>query len=248
MCEFLLGVWVCVRFSIVLKTEVLFWTMAKTVKDVVKVFCGGVTMKKLIVFIVVLALTGIAQAELMTANRGFEAGDTSDWMEWGAGSGTAGWQSWNDIFTVISDGTAAEGDYYAQLSQSGCDYWGYIVAWQGEATTISTGPGSLTMSAQVRSTVVPDPILKLEYWDEVSMISDEVTWNAITTDGTWQLITNSFTAPAGTTNVRAVIGWDKGGDVGGVFSVDYDAVSLVPEPMTIALLGLGGLFLRRRRA
>ena len=112
-------------------------------------------MKKLIVFIVVLALTGIAQAELMTANRGFEAGDTSDWMEWGAGSGTAGWQSWNDIFTVISDGTAAEGDYYAQLSQSGCDYWGYIVAWQGEATTISTGPEVLPCQLRLEVPLFP---------------------------------------------------------------------------------------------
>jgi hypothetical protein len=206
-------------------------------------------MKKLIVFIVVLALVGMTQAELMTSNRGFELGDTTDWMQWASGSGTAGWQSWNDTFTVISDGTAYEGDYYARLTQSGSENWGYNVAWQGEATTLSAGPGSLTMSAWVRSTDTPDPILKLEYYDPCDvMISQDVTHNAITMDGTWQQISNVFTAPVGTDHVRAVVGWDLAGTVGGAFSVDYDAVSLVPEPMTIALLGLGGLFLRRRRA
>jgi len=238
---------VCVRFSIVLKTETLFWTIAKTVKDVVKVFCGGVTMKKLIVFIVVLALAGMAQAELMTANRGFELGDTTDWLAYGAGSGINGWHNWKDTVTVINDGSAYEGDYYCELAITESEYWGFNVIWQGEATIISADPGNLTMSAWVRSPDVPDPILKLEYWDGVAMISDSVTHNAITMDDTWQFITADFVAPAGTTNVRAVIGWDLAGDVGGAFEVDYDAVSLVPEPMTIALLGLGGLLIRRRR-
>jgi hypothetical protein len=31
------------------------------------------------------------------------------------------------------------------------------------------------------------------------------------------------------------------------FTTVYDAVTIIPEPVTIALLGLGGLFLRRRR-
>jgi hypothetical protein len=213
-----------------------------------KVLMEELTMKKLIVFIMVLAICGMTRAELLTSNRGFENGDTSDWMQWASGSGTGGWQSWLDTFTINSGG-AYEGTYYAEITQSGSENWGYNVAWQGEATTVSAGAGSLTMSAWVRSNDVPDPILKLEYYDPCDVkISEEVTHNAITMDGTWQQISNVFTAPVGTDHVRAVIGWDLAATTGGSFSVHYDAVSLVPEPMSIALFGLGGaLVLRRRR-
>lgn len=201
-------------------------------------------MKKIIVFIVVLALAGMAQAEILSANRGFEAGNTTDWLQWA--SGGAPWQDSLDTFTVINDGTAYEGDYYGQLTQSlsGGQSWGYNVAWQGEAPVISAGPGDYTMSAWVRSTTTTQAILKLEGWDvgAVNLLLADERLNAFVADGTWQFITADFVLPAGTASVRAVIG-----DNTGEFSIDYDAVSLVPEPMTIALLGLGGLFLRRRK-
>lgn len=198
-------------------------------------------------FVLVMALAVTTQAELLTSNRGFELGDTTDWMQWGSGSGTGGWVG-NPPPSIISDGTAYEGTYYAQITAAGNDYWGYNVVWQGEATEIGVWPGVYTMSAQVRSTDTPDPILKVEWYDSGGgKISEEVTHNAITMDDTWQLITQDFTAPANTHHVKAVIGWDLAGTVGGSFSVDYDDVSLVPEPATLALLGLGSLFLRRRK-
>ena len=39
--------------------------------------------------------------------------------------------------------------------------------------------------------------------------------------------------------------WDGGGSF--VTPDDYITINVIPEPMTIALLGLGGLFLRRRK-
>ena len=71
------------------------------------------------------------------------------------------------------------------------------------------------------------------------------------------------TSPATTPNVSSGIQWnvtvDDGGlDIDDTFTVyfyenDYSAtwgsvtMTVTPEPMTIALLGLGGLFLRRRK-
>lgn len=37
-------------------------------------------------------------------------------------------------------------------------------------------------------------------------------------------------------------------EYGAIYGLPYAEITVVPEPMTIALLGLGGLFLRRRRS
>ena len=60
---------------------------------------------------------------------------------------------------------------------------------------------------------------------------------------TTQLFSVTGTAPTGAAAVRATLGQSPGA---GEY-VRLDDVSLVPEPMTVALLGLGGLFLCRRK-
>jgi hypothetical protein len=56
-------------------------------------------------------------------------------------------------------------------------------------------------------------------------------------------LTGTYLAGAGAAGDNVLVGWFD--EVGGYGEIG--AGVLVPEPMTIALLGLGGLFLRRRR-
>jgi hypothetical protein len=201
-------------------------------------------MKKLMVLLLMLALCGLSQAELLTANRGFEYGDTTDWLQWG--SGGSPWQSWYDTWGVVSDGTAHSGDYYLNIAQNHYGNWAYNVAWQGEATTIPGVAGeTYTLSYWARSNDATRVVVKFEASDgdwANNKWQQEIN-PEITPDGTWQFFSESFIAPVGTTELRAVVGGNET-----VFSIDIDDVSLVPEPMTIALLGLGGLFIRRRKA
>lgn len=49
-------------------------------------------------------------------------------------------------------------------------------------------------------------------------------------------------------SLTAVAGVDDGWfSAGAIYGLPYAQVTVVPEPMTIALLGLGGLFLRRKK-
>jgi hypothetical protein len=58
----------------------------------------------------------------------------------------------------------------------------------------------------------------------------------------WANYSITGTAPAGTATVRAVLGtWGEGG------TARFDNAVLVPEPATMIMLGLGSLFMARRK-
>ena len=197
-------------------------------------------MKKVLMLLALLAVTGIAGADLLT-NGDFEDGDTGQlgsvaipgWNSWG-GSGwhhddvgavidTKAMKLWWDDAGMYQDFAASPGVTY--------DFSVQCMNWTGD-------PGTW------------NGLIKAEFYDGVGgqLLAQDLErfYPASEPVDTWVEIGDSIVAPAGTVTGRIVlmaVDWYDG--VGG--ATHFDNASVVPEPASMALLGLGGLLLRRRR-
>ena len=231
-------------------------------------------MKKLILLFAILAMVGVAQAEMLV-NGGFEASTTSDspWLSWGSGA-TGG--SWAAYYRTLNTGGGGAGgsSNWLDLPVTGWSSWGwgYNVAFQGKIPDgqagISVTQGSwYKMSAWYNSTTATSAMLGFEWCDDSGILldvdgdgirggenDDKINiMRPIVADGTWQYVEAIVQAPpldmqgnplVGLTNIIAVFG---GAGYGSHLGLDNASLTLVPEPISVALLGLGGLFLRRRK-
>ena len=234
-------------------------------------------MKNLLLLFALLAIIGIAQAEMLD-NGGFEDSETdkAPWVSWGSGGSIIpdkGYVStWGSaIFDSVlntSGGAydAGGGDNWLDIGCEGTQTqtwagWGYNVAFQGKipdgqpGITVTQG-ASMTMSADFKSPDVTSVMLGFEWCDNAGYMIDvngdgQINdWDKqnimlpFVADDTWRTVSVTVTVPtiAGLTNLIAVFG-----GAGGHQALGLDNASLIPEPMSIALLGLGGLFLRRRK-
>jgi hypothetical protein len=191
-------------------------------------------MKKIIVLVLLLSVTGFANAEMLE-NPSFENLDGSwatGWSGWGSGSGSgwAGYQWYSGGQSFINDGTAYDGDIYMETHAMNASYsswwgWGWNAAWQIDRMPCSEGQ-EYTLSAYIRNGagdgyVGGGPaILKLEWYDSVGTMIDNprVFYDM---DNNWNLITFSATAPSSVVEMQTVIGTE----MNGVY-IDWDAVSL----------------------
>ena len=181
-------------------------------------------MRKLIVLLALLAMPVIASASILV----FDNADFHD--------GFTGWGVAGDV--AFSDG----GGYGVMDGVAGG--WGVLVA-----TDAGISLASLGVSAGDTITVEMDMILlggagnpgiKLESWGSGANISYTPDMTAPITSE-WATYSWDYTIAAGADALKFVAIW------GGGASVGYDNLSIVPEPATMALLGLGALVLRRKK-
>jgi len=197
-------------------------------------------MKKLTLIAAVVALAGMASAQLVT-NGDFEDPGGADW------------------------GIAVSGDMVASFPASGGNGGGYAqldmgaAGWGGVLINDNDTPASLAslgLTDGVEYTFTIDLIdladngavggMKIESWSGAGLGSNsgDITFAATTS---WDTYTFDYTIDAGATGVKFVpllVVQPNGSSYG------YDNVGVVPEPATIGLLGIGAaamLVIRRRR-
>ena len=165
-------------------------------------------MKKLLVLLLVLGLSSVANASL--ANFDLETdGLVLQIIGTTPGAGV-------DAYTIVENA-----DMDIIVPQSTGFPKEYAAAGDLKAIAVgSAPPGDIAM---ITAATVVDPILA-ELWFEVEISADMSGLGIGDT-------------------VTTVDIYDKNLELLGT----KDVISTIPEPMTIALLGLGGLFLRRRR-
>jgi len=211
-------------------------------------------MKKLVLVLVILAFGTAVHAELLS-NAGFESGLTG-WT----GAGAVMQSSYNyaaSTQTVVTNALLARsGTNYLQVGNyASWGSWGYSMAYQDVTVTGAVGK-TYNLSAYFMddwggagTQGAVSSILKLEFWGTGGkLLTTIVGPTSISKDWNlgWQLLSLSGIAPAKTGKIRAVVG--QGSTLDEQLRIDdVSLVQVVPEPITLALLGFGGLFLRRRK-
>ena len=196
-------------------------------------------MKKVLTLLALIAMIGVANAELLT-NGDFEAGAGVGWNQWWGGNSGVGvpdpiegdlcggvWWSDDGIFQGIEIGA----DTYTvsgQISQENLfNRIGVIVAEVGVWNPDKWAPG----------------VGGIDVWwtQQIEITPSDPT-------GTWlsgSTVIDNTTAGASYLNINLFL-IDQGEEPAGL--ARFDNISVVPEPTTLALLGLGGLLLRRKRS
>jgi len=192
---------------------------------------------KLLIALAVVAMVGVASADILVPNGDFELGST-DWAEVNGGGAGA---------TYSYPATGGNGGGYGQIDSTAGN-WAIWVAANDTAIPLayfglSAGDTiTLTLDMKEFSNDGGNTAgMKIESWDAgfLDNGAGDVKF-ALTSD--WQTYTFDYTINAAATGLKFVPVQHDG------ISVGYDNIGVIPEPATLGLFGLAGgamVFLRR---
>jgi len=216
--------------------------------------------RKLCFLMSLVLVLGLTPAVHALVNADFEGGS---YLHWSGQQIPNSWDAhWNSLDgwggpSVVHSSTEGGGNNFLQADVNATASGGYAVCFQHGTTLASLGvsPGeTVSLTADIIDLVVgggsDGAILKMESWDDIGLNpldALEVQIPGITSS--WANYSMDYTVFAGATKLTAVVGTSTGWGGPNPFpsSFGFDNVVIVPEPMTIALLGLGALMALRRR-
>ena len=211
-------------------------------------------MKRILLIMILamcMVLVGSVNAEILL-NPGFEDDFNDPCLPDSWTLDALGYYGGTMWITYVEDdpfGANSGDDYIAMGYDGGANNWGgYAMAIQ----EIAASPGvEYVISANVAYVGVPGGNtiveLKLRYLNSSgAKISEDKLPQSFLFDGNYHLISDSGIAPPLTASIRASYVFKGYQDVVPQ-EVHFDDVSIVPEPATLALLGLGTILLRKKR-
>lgn len=182
-------------------------------------------MKKLLVLALVLAMAGVANATII-----IQAGGVDDPPE--------------TEVTILVDETIYIGLYAQETRGQGQRLLGVLI---GDET--HTGAGTVDLSQAILDYAGEGSFIEM-IDDPTGLFTGQIVNTSLTdtvtpiVDPLGQLVSKIvFTATAAGDVVLQYISSVEGDDM----IMDSQVIHIIPEPMTIGLLGLGGLLLRRRK-
>jgi len=202
-------------------------------------------MKKILVFMFILGLVSSANAAIVTIKGNGDSGTVTV----SAGDTVA--------ITVISDTDSTAG-YTLSLTETRDNVNGYVTATA--LGVINTGFSVARVNGTLRNTMTTSTVTSLtNRYMIIDKASGATVIASTVTAGSVLYSFDALVPTAGEIGDTWTITMAVGAPVfsGANYTHNMNAVAvattnaltleIVPEPMTIALLGLGGLFLRRRR-
>lgn len=238
-----------------------------TDNEIVGFFVEESVMRKFAAVVLVLAVAGIANGEMFD-NGDFEAGP---WDGGGSGSGGSGagpW-GWTAFPPTYHTAGGSDGGAWMQLDQSAAPWtaawnWAWSAVWSDNMAV--TGGQELTISGMAQHLAGDNTLRAFISYENAAGLRVDFNGDGISAvlgNGTgqnpyhpdrelltwasgsgWGAFSTDITVPQGLNVSQLNVTFSVEAAPG---AVGIDQVSLVPEPLTLSLLGLGGLLLRRRR-